>query len=391
MANFKKKQRIKIIANSMIDPGMSGGNRIFIEFVKVWRDLGADISIDTSANGRMICQKSKLEADNWRIWPAVMPRKFGMFFAYLMATFYGVWQALLDKNKYDFVWSTSDFYPDSLPGLIYRLKGFCWGSSIFLFPPPPKKSGFSVNAVIHYYSQKPVFWLSKKLANYIFVTNEGDADYVRQSCFPKSKVLALRGGVHFKYLNTFPKQPIKYLACFMGRLHRHKAVVELVDIWRLVASQIPQAKLAVIGDGPDRVMCEEKVRRLNLENNIKFFGFIDGEEKYKIIKQSRIFLHSSLVDSGGMSACEAMAMRLPVVGYNLAAFRTYYPRGMLKAKPGNQKEFAKLVLMLYYNQKLYAQTSRAAHDWAEGWDWAANASQIYNIFDLCYQKDSTLS
>ncbi len=69
-------------------------------------------------------------------------------------------------------------------------------------------------------------------------------------------------------------------------------------------------------------------------------------EKYKILKSSKIFLHTSIYDNSGMTAAEAMACGLPAVRFDIPALRIAYPKGMLVVPLKDSPKFAKAVLQL---------------------------------------------
>lgn len=388
---------INVIANTTVEPGMSGGTRIMIELSRGWIKRGCKVIIHTSKVGEDICKKSRLTRAKYILWPAEKFQRLGIFATYFAGTIYNCWKALgwkLSAEK-EIIWSTSDFWPDSLPGLIMKLrfpKKVFWIGSVFLFPPNPwgaiKKKKFpSINCFLHYYTQNPIYFLIKKYSQMVFVTNEDDRKIVlKDTGRSENEVVAIRGGVDLSFINTVPNQPKKYLGLFMGRIHRHKGILELMDIWRKVVDKKNEAKLAVLGEGPQMQELKDKIRKLRLQNNVELFGFIDGKEKFRIVKSAKIFLHSSVVDSGGMTGVEAMAAGLPNIGYDLPAFKTYYPKGMLKAPIGDQKTFALLILRLGDETRLYEKTQKDALFWSRGWDWDANSNRVLNLVKLVMEK-----
>jgi glycosyltransferase involved in cell wall biosynthesis len=370
----------------MIEPGMSGGNRIFIELAKNWVKTGHQVTVFTSPVGKQICQANDLMGARYVTWPAQNFRFLGIFGQYFVGVFWGLWNALKSWRGFEnvIVWSTSDFWPDALSGLLFKIinpKCF-WIASVFMFAPNPfKQTKFYVKAFLHFITQKPIYFLSKKIAQMIFVTNDGDRDFVVGDGVPAERVVSIRGGVNLDYIQSIRAEGKKYLGIFMGRVHRHKGILELLDVWRKVCDVMPQAKLAVVGEGPQEKEAKEKAEKLGLKNNVVFFGFVDGDYKYILMKESQMFLHSSVWDSGGMSAAEGMACGLPVVGYDLPAFKTYYPKGMLKAPLGDRDKYAELIISLANDVSLYQKISAKALDWANGWDWAVNASRIMQAID----------
>jgi len=180
----------------------------------------------------------------------------------------------------------------------------------------------------------------------------------------------------------FSKNKI-YSACFVGRFHPQKGVLALIDIWKEVVRKVPGAKLAMIGNGPLEDEVRKKIEENGLSNNIVLFGFLDGEDKFKIFKQSKIVVHPATFDSGGMAAAEAMAWGLPAVGFDLEALKTYYSRGMDKAPIGDYLAFANAILKLLNNNEYYVQKGKEARDYiVQEWDWNKRAHEILNKMEL---------
>src|SRR5207253_4263065 len=113
-----------------------------------------------------------------------------------------------------------------------------------------------------------------------------------------------------------------------------------------------------------------------LEQNVVLLGFMDGAEKFAIVKRANLVVHPALYDSGGMAACEAFACGLPGVSFDLPALRSYYPVGMLKVSPFDLDEFAEAVLRLLSDERLRREMGAAARAYAEEWDWDRRADEI---------------
>lgn len=66
-----------------------------------------------------------------------------------------------------------------------------------------------------------------------------------------------------------------------------------------------------------------------------------------------------------MAMCETMAYGLPSGSLKLSALGTYYPKGMLKNRCYDLKEFADNILKLLNDGKPYKRTTKDALDWAK--------------------------
>jgi len=154
--------------------------------------------------------------------------------------------------------------------------------------------------------------------------------------------------------------------------------MELIDIWRHVVAKRPQARLAMIGNGPLEEEAREKVRKYGIQDKVDFFGFLDGEAKFDIFRQSKLVVHPATFDSGGMAAAEAMAWKLPGVSFDLEALKSYYPKGMVKVSKGDIRGFADAVCGLLNDRTNYERLSQEALDLImEKWDWKVRAQELY--------------
>lgn len=92
-----------------------------------------------------------------------------------------------------------------------------------------------------------------------------------------------------------------------------KRVRDVVRIFARVNREIPSA-LVMVGDGPDRAAAEEEARTLGIEENVQFLGKIDMVAP--LLAASDLFLLPSSSESFGLSALEALASGVPVIGSN---------------------------------------------------------------------------
>jgi glycosyltransferase involved in cell wall biosynthesis len=379
---------------------MSGGNRIFIECAKRWLDKGIAINVFTSDVGEKLCRDNGLNKADYVTWVSSKFRRLGAVILYLIGTVKGCFIALKKTSRENktVIYSSSDFWPDSLPAFMMKrkLKNSKWVAGFYLFAPNPFKSSsdveyrggrmpFSFKTLSYYISQRIVYWLINRYVDFILVANELDRGIFIKDGISPAKVKPVYGGVDIKVVSKILPQKLKYDGCFVGRLHPQKGPLELIKIWDLVCKTRPKAKLALIGDGPLKVNVRNEIRKRSLEQNVDMLGTLDGEEKYKILKSSKVFLHTPILDTGGMAAAEGMACGLPVVGFDLPGYQFCYPRGMLKAPVGDIEAFANLVLNLLRDEDLYNQVKKEALIFAQEWDWDKKAqdilSRIENLFD----------
>lgn len=92
-----------------------------------------------------------------------------------------------------------------------------------------------------------------------------------------------------------------------------KRVRDVIRIFAQVHREVPSV-LVMIGDGPDRPAAEEEARTLGVESSVSFLGKLD--QIAPLLAGADLFLLPSQSESFGLSALEALASGVPVIGTN---------------------------------------------------------------------------
>ena len=395
-------KKVVFIANNNIGTGLSGGDRIFTEFLRHWNGkldltlLGSEEAHSMAATrgvtGFRFVQSDVRNASRNPYTLTGLLRHIARRLCRGLKAVNAHWDTIAAA---DAVYSVSDAYPDCLVGAYVkwrRRSSVTWIAGYYLFVPhpfsadSPYKGRNWLRGALFWLMQIPSYWLVRRYADYVFVTSQPDVAPFVTPRRPASRVVVVQGGVDVtaseRYLQTSSVLPVnqrKYDACFIGRFHVQKGVLELVDIWKKVVAQKKDARLAMIGEGSLRPQMEARIAALELQDHITILGFMDGAPKFEVFKQSRMMVHPATYDSGGMAAAEGMAWRLPGVSFDLESLKTYYPQGMLKAAPGDLDQFAGLILRLLTDKGLYEEQAEAAHALIVGvWDWKKRAQWVYD-------------
>ncbi len=105
--------------------------------------------------------------------------------------------------------------------------------------------------------------------------------------------------------------PGEYLLVHASNFRPVKQVPQIIQLFaRLVEIGVP-ARLLLIGDGPEKVLCEQQVRELRLGTRVHFVGGI--ADVAPLLAIGDVFVLASAYESFGLAALEAMACGVPVV------------------------------------------------------------------------------
>jgi len=104
--------------------------------------------------------------------------------------------------------------------------------------------------------------------------------------------------------------PEEFLFMHLSNFRPVKRVADVVQIFARVARQLP-ARLALIGDGPDRSTAEWLAHSLGIHDRIHFLGKQDRVSE--LLPLADLMLMPSEMESFGLAALEAMACETPAI------------------------------------------------------------------------------
>jgi glycosyltransferase involved in cell wall biosynthesis len=116
----------------------------------------------------------------------------------------------------------------------------------------------------------------------------------------------------FPIADAWPEPTGRFTFITVGRLVPYKGADLIVDA--MAGSEaLRRCNLVVVGDGPQRGVLEEQVRRHRLESNVQIAGWVDQPTLARKLGSAQAFVFPSLREFGGGVALEALAKGLPSV------------------------------------------------------------------------------
>lgn len=380
------RKRVIFLFNSFVS--ISGGDIRFIEVFKRVKDF--DKVIITPFIGRKICEMKKLNATYFL---TTNEEHFeNIFFAYFRRIINALFLKIEIWNE-DILYSTSDFLPDVLPAFVYKLKNknVKWVQIIHHLI-PLQREGPRINNLISFYAQRISFFFIKRYSDLIIVVNPLVKKKLKEIGFNSNKIKVNSNGVDLNYFeNIEPNKEIMYDGIFLGRLHLSKGIFDLLKIWKIVYKEKTNARLGIIGSGSKRIEDEltKRIRESNLKDKIKFLGHLNDDETFSLLKSSRVFVFPSHEEGFGISMLEAMACELPVVAYDLAAYRVFGD-ALIKVPLRDKRNFAEALLRLLSDEQIRKELSGKARKMASQFDWDLVAKRELSLLEELVEGQSNV-
>jgi glycosyltransferase involved in cell wall biosynthesis len=174
-------------------------------------------------------------------------------------------------------------------------------------------------------------------------------------------------------LNGIPirpsRPPLSFppMVAFAGRLVREKGAEVLVRAFARVVKGLPDARLLLAGEGPERNHLKKLIANLNLSQSISMLGHLPHPELERKFSTVWIQAVPSLWEEPfGNVAAESMMRGTAVVASNSGGFMEIVQDGQtgILVPPGDEVALAEALVLLLGNRDLAEQMGRAGREMA---------------------------
>ncbi len=86
---------------------------------------------------------------------------------------------------------------------------------------------------------------------------------------------------------------------FMGRLAEKKGVRYLLDAFKNIAYEYPDARLVIAGDGPLKSSLERHAETIGVSAQVSFVGYVTGAKKEVLLKDAYLYAVPSIITTSG--------------------------------------------------------------------------------------------
>ena len=160
-------------------------------------------------------------------------------------------------------------------------------------------------------------WLLNQCTGVVSVSRLCQADFQKTFKFKAENITTVEIGVNI--LEKVPELPLDVsrvaneapLMVNVGALTPEKNHEGLLKIFSQVKSKIPNARLAIVGDGKLRGLLESRIRQMNLINQVFLLGF--RRDALAWIHAADLFVLPSLIEGLPGVILESFMLKVPVV------------------------------------------------------------------------------
>ena len=175
---------------------------------------------------------------------------------------------------------------------------------------------------------------------------------------------------------------------FVGRLGKEKNVELLIDAHAYLVKKY-NAKLLIVGDGPDSDYFKQLAIKHKIEDNVIFTGKVPWEDVTKYYQLGDIFATASHTETQGLTVIEAMAASLPVVAINDESFSTVVVDDLNGYLFDTKREYIKAMESLLDDPGKLKKFSHQARINADGYSSKYFAEKVLKVYETAISSAET--
>jgi glycosyltransferase involved in cell wall biosynthesis len=385
--------RILIVHNTLNDSkSLSGALRHFLFMANEWTAAGHQTDFLAARAGFPqiggLCPNSKLISSDsifdathyvqktWRYFPAYGYRLLTSHFTRL-------------PYRYDVVIASTQLIVEVYPAMVLaRRQNAKFTAKVHhVLVAQAGRTGF-FDRLFLWSERRTTRWLNKRADLVVCGTKLVENDFhdleKRLGLTPSTHTAAIGYGVDLSAIPLSIDFPKKYDVVHLGRLHEHKGVFHMAEIWKYVVAKRPNAQLVVIGEGPHRPATEQMFVERGLSKNVTFTGGLPEAQKNELITQSRLGLSLSFEEGWGLSINEFLAAGLPVVAYGLPIFDVVFPGQLASVPVGDKPGIAQNILRLLADPPRQRELGIRGREFVQRYDFRNVAKEEFSALEKLF-------
>jgi glycosyltransferase involved in cell wall biosynthesis len=175
----------------------------------------------------------------------------------------------------------------------------------------------------------------------------------------------------------------------VARLTSWKGVDRVIEVLPEIRGRIDEAKLVVVGDGPELGNLKRLARELGVEKSMNFVGRVPHEEVPYYLRAADVFVLYSGYEGLPHIVLEAMATGVPVILSDKGGNREVVEDGVngLLVPIGNQEKLKEAILRVLQDKELAEEfVDRSREKVAHTFAWDVMVERTLDVFQTAVMK-----
>ena len=177
-----------------------------------------------------------------------------------------------------------------------------------------------------------------------------------------------------------------FVVIFVGRIAEEKNIPFLLKNMKSINKKCPNAKLLIVGDGPDLEKYKKYTEKNKISDNVVFAGKVPWEDIPKYYLMSDAFVTASTSETQGLTVIEAMAASLPTVCINDESFNITVIDNLNGLIFNDDKEYIESISKLYNDKSLLNRLKNGALNTSNTHTIKYFAEKVLDVYEIAIKN-----
>jgi glycosyltransferase involved in cell wall biosynthesis len=227
---------------------------------------------------------------------------------------------------------------------------------------------------------KPFSTSMFKQANVVICNSQTAKIYYEKTLGLKNTVY-IPTGISCKSENVLKRNNENLNILCVGQLSERKGQIYLLKAFKKLSTKFSNVNLFLVGDGPMREHYKEFVKSNQLEERVKFIGWVTPEDVEYYYKSSDIFCLPSISDPSPTVLLEAMMYALPIVAFDVGSVREMTLGAGIVVQSKDTEAFEHALETLSLDQNLRIGYGELGHrKVVDNYSWEAIVTEYLSLY-----------
>ena len=204
----------------------------------------------------------------------------------------------------------------------------------------------------------------------------------------KLKIHIATPGLNKKIFKAYRGEKRNNMILSVGRIQQQKGQLQILDLFKSLQYRIQGLELIFVG-GPSGVDGEayltkmkNRIEELRIEEDVEFLGSLSQKKLVKLMRKSKLLIHSAESETFGLVAIEAHRLGIPVLSTNQGSFKEIISNNEngLVAKSFDDVQVYDFIIKLFEDDEYRSQVINNAVKNSLVFNWEITAENLKKAY-----------
>lgn len=204
----------------------------------------------------------------------------------------------------------------------------------------------------------------------------------------KLKIHIVTPGLNRKIFKAYRGEKRNNTILSVGRIQKQKGQLQTLDLFKSLQYRIKGLELVFVGgpsgaDGESYLnKMKNRIEELRIEEEVKFVGSLSQKKLVKLMRKSKLLIHSAENETFGLVAIEAHRLGVPVLSMNQGSFKELISNNEngLVAKSFDDVQVYDFIIKLFEDAEYRSQVINSAVKNSLVFNWEITAENLKKAY-----------